>query len=611
MIFSLFSFVTALFLYLKNKHPNKNLVIFIALFLSFVTLNLIHEVSDYFTGDGITDGTLYYVWYGLAEAGFLEYKHLISILSISIVLCIIFLRSLFLNTHNNNQTSNTYLPHLLIILALILSPIKSDLYSVLSPLIGKGFHPSNTSYNFYDYYRNPTIQQIKEKKNLVFIYAESLEQSYSDEDNFPGLTPGLNKLSKRAISFSNLQQIKGSGFTMGGMIASQCGISLIGIPYGNSMSGMDAFLPGAICLGDLLNREGYYLSYFGGANSEFAGKDIFYKTHHFNDIIGSKELSMNLSDPTYKTNWGIYDDTLLNVTYESFLALSKEQSNFAIFLLTIDTHQPKERPSKECDAMKYKDGRDITLNAVHCSDYLITKFVDKILDSQFAKNTTIIIASDHLAPYNPVKYATGDRSRGNRLMIISPEITKPITTRKLGSTLDIGPTILPFIGLNGNIGLGRNLLNKHQSDFEIQIIQQQIPEWETQFMSFWSFPNIKDGITINPDEGYVIIGDRKFKTPILIELDKKLQTTLRFEFDLEFDTSDKRDQRDLISQVKALQKEKAFLLINTCENIQKIQPHQNKNIFCLVSKKDGAYSIAGIDRQQVLTLQMIKTLTGI
>lgn len=108
-------------------------------------------------------------------------------------------------------------------------------------------------------------------KNLVYIYAESLERTYLDENLFPGLITELKELEQSALSFTGLEQVSGTHWTIAGMVASQCGIPLVTASGGNAMSGIDRFLPGATCLGDVLHTRGYNLIYMGGADNDFAG----------------------------------------------------------------------------------------------------------------------------------------------------------------------------------------------------------------------------------------------------------------------------------------------------------------------------------------------------
>jgi len=57
-------------------------------------------------------------------------------------------------------------------------------------------------------------KQIVAGKNLVFIYLESLEKIYQDQTVFEGLTPNINNYNKQGLVFNQIQQYKGTGWTM-------------------------------------------------------------------------------------------------------------------------------------------------------------------------------------------------------------------------------------------------------------------------------------------------------------------------------------------------------------------------------------------------------------
>ncbi|WP_438516828.1 hypothetical protein, partial [Enterobacter hormaechei] len=73
------------------------------------------------------------------------------------------------------------------------------------------------------------------------IYAESLERTYFDAELFPGLADELNALRTDSIDFSNTQQLPGTGYTIAGMVASQCGIPLFAPFDGNASSAVSTF----------------------------------------------------------------------------------------------------------------------------------------------------------------------------------------------------------------------------------------------------------------------------------------------------------------------------------------------------------------------------------
>ena len=131
----------------------------------------------------------------------------------------------------------------------------------------------NQQNDFLEFYKPSKIKQISQKRNLVYIYAESLERTYFDESLFPGLIKELRHLESVSTSFTQIKSVYGTQWTVAGLTASQCGIPLVTPSHGNSMSGMDAFLPNTICLGDLLSEEGYELSYLSGSSADFAGTE--------------------------------------------------------------------------------------------------------------------------------------------------------------------------------------------------------------------------------------------------------------------------------------------------------------------------------------------------
>ena len=56
-------------------------------------------------------------------------------------------------------------------------------------------------------------------KNLVLIFLEGFDLLYTDESVFANLTPNLAKLNQTGWQLTNLKQINGTRFTMGGLVS--------------------------------------------------------------------------------------------------------------------------------------------------------------------------------------------------------------------------------------------------------------------------------------------------------------------------------------------------------------------------------------------------------
>jgi phosphoglycerol transferase len=509
--------------------------------------------ANYLTGDGITEGAVYFTFYGLSGAGLSEYVWEISLLFLLVLLICFF--SLWLLVKPARATGKGYSTppiFFFIAISLYLNPTTTALTSYLKPkTIAKDS-------DFFEYYRQPEIEQTGETKNLVFIYAEGLERTYLNNDAFPGLTPHLRQLESKSTTFTDINQDEYSHHTIGGMVASQCGFPLITPSHANSMSGMDHYLQSAVCLGDLLHKKNYHLSYYGGSELDFAGKGKFYATHKFDRIQGKNDLVASLEDKNYLSDWGLFDDSLLPIVYDEFIKTSQEKSQFAIFLVTLDTHHPNGIPSKICYNHQYEDGGNSMLNAVACSDYLLGDFVRTIREFRFGKDTVIVIASDHLAFNNATSYDALRKNERKNLFLINTNESKAIKVSTPGSTLDLGSTILLYLGFRGEIGLGRDL-NAKQS--VIPDLQSRLEKWEGNIIQFWDFPKIENSFDIDINNNRIKIEDRYFPIPVLVELNYKLETVVKFELSW-------TQKFNLKSYVE--QSEGSFLLIGNCDQTSEI-----------------------------------------
>jgi len=553
-----------------------------------------YGVAYYFTGNGIDEATIYHLKYGLGGAGFLEYIWLIATTITVLVLGTIYLLWFILKSTKDraSRTLSSRPSYALLSISILLNPAIIDTYNLQEhssmptkiPAIIDIYNlqeHSSMPTNFYDFYRKPHITPSGDnQKNIVFIYAEGLERTFFDKTLFPGLIKGLRKLESTSTYFTNIKQVRRTGWTIGGIVASQCGLPLFTPSHGNSMSSMDQFLSSAVCLGDLLNHQGYHLTYMGGGSLDFAGKGKLFKTHGFTDVLGQKELLPKIKNRAYKTSWGLYDDSLIKLIYRRFMESSAAGEKFGLFTLTLDTHHPTGHPSRSCRNIKYKDGSNPFLNAVACSDYLITILINKIIQSPFADQTVIVLVSDHLAMRNTASDLLKKKDRRNLFMIIDPGVNRPWKIQTIGSTLDIGTTVLPFIGYKGNIGLGRNLLiGTGQGEAERIFIHDNLVKWKTPIMGFWDFPKIQDSLKIYIDGKFLRIDNRNFRIPILIELNANLESTLFFQ------VHQSPQHKTLVQHRNSLNENKYFLLIDECKNSRVFDRTLGKKGFCLVAGK--------------------------
>jgi len=427
---------------------------------SFFLVESAFFFSYYLQNTGFNDAFFYHLRPDLLHAGVSEHLPLL-LLAIACLFGFLLFSSLSIVEGRFGNRRRLSIALTSLIFGIFISPPAKALVDYVGNLSADP--PGNTAFDEFPELKNPELSvdfTATKRPNIVMIYAESLEQRFFDEAIFPGLMPNLKKLRKESVDFTNIAQGLGAGWTVAGMVASQCGYPLAesrGVSE-NNLSLFDKFLPKATCLGDLLEKDGFHLTFIGGADERFAGKGDFLKSHGYAEVLGRDELETILSDKSYLNPWGVFDDTLFEYAFDKFSSLSRNDSPFLLTLLTIDTHHPNGFLSKSCGTYAYDDNS--MLNSVHCSDQLISNFIEKVRGSEYSANTLIILLSDHLALRNVASPLLKASTMPERLtFFINTPQGRQEDNNNPGLHYDIAPTILDFIGykITGPSGFGSPL----------------------------------------------------------------------------------------------------------------------------------------------------------
>lgn len=313
-------------------------------------------------------------------------------------------------------------------------------------------------------------------RNLIYIYAESMEASYADvesgglsEDNY---IPELTRIANENINFSSTDKlggfhVYGIGFTMAGILASSAGINYkFGVTdsYATIFSQM---LPGATTLGDILESQGYDNYFQCGSDASFAARDIFFTGHgdyHIYDLAYAQESGYIPAD-YHNGFWGYEDIYLFEIAKEELTKIAAEGRPFNYTLLTVDTHNPAGYICERCEN-KYESQY---ANAIACSDRQISEFLEWIQSQDWYENTTVVIMGDHTTMadnfrVNANKYDFDAYSKEVYDCFINCADgldTSHVKNREF-STCDMFPTILAAMGADiegDRLGLGTNLFS--------------------------------------------------------------------------------------------------------------------------------------------------------
>jgi len=484
----------------------------------FVVLNITLYASDYFTGEGITDAVIYTLTSSLTGAGIGKY----ILPGAGIVLALIAVFCALGWVLRRRRHRPYHFGYSLLALALALGSVDaSPAFRQITELVKSQSREGDP--DFAAYYKEPAKKIPQPKLNLVYIYGESLERTYFNNDAFPDLAPELGTLKDQGLDFSQTEQLPGTDYTIAGMVASQCGIPLFAPFEGNASASVSSFFPQNLCLGDILKNSGYENYFIQGANLRFAGKDVFLKSHGFDNLIGAEELKTQVKDPAYRNDWGFYDDTVLDEVWQKYEELSRSGKRFSLFALTVDTHHPDGFISRTCERKSYAfDGKpNQSFSAVTCSQQHIAALINKIKASPWFKDTVIVVSSDHLAMNNTAWKYLNKEDRKNLFFVIRGDEEQQDTLSMKRNTMDNGATVLDILGGDNFIGLGRSSLSGQSLSGIFLNMKEKALAWKPDIIRLWNFPKKMEAFTVDRDKQMIAFSGSKFRLPLLVRVSDK------------------------------------------------------------------------------------------
>lgn len=331
---------------------------------------------------------------------------------------------------------------------------------------------SNISSKFFiENYINPDSVKItppEQKRNLVLIYLESLETTFSDKEHGgnqdTNLIPEITELSLQNINFGKKGYHIGGGFdtkgtnhTFGSFHTRSLGIPNI-INYKNT-----PILHHYKSLYKILNAHGYKQIFFQGNPGLFKEFQHFALDQKIDEVYSPDDLiqRLNLGVEDYMVKQGgknVQDKESFKFATKILDTISEP---FSLTFFTIDTHSPHGLYDPDCIKAKDANNKDERFKAaVRCVSRELNKFLVSLETKPFYKNTSIVIFGDHLFMGTRLIKDFPDRKWVN-IFINSAKV--PIFEKKrLFSDIDMFPTILSSMNfdIKGNkLGLGTDLFS--------------------------------------------------------------------------------------------------------------------------------------------------------
>ncbi|MCQ2053846.1 MAG: sulfatase-like hydrolase/transferase [Fibrobacter sp.] len=335
----------------------------------------------------------------------------------------------------------------------------------------------NHSQLYTNEYVEPRNVVFNNKKNLILLFLESMEFNFQDSANGGNLKKNrIPEITKYMNTFDSFkpggESVFGTNWTMAAVVSKTCGIPL-NYPPGiyHSVSGLKKFLPGAVCLSDILKENDYNVLFSQGSSKEFASMESFVRTHGNAPIYDVNYYLLNKRfQEKDKANWGISDRDLFELMKQDLDILAQQEIPFAYITRTADTHMPYGYMDPHCNHPSDRGAKELYPYILECSSMLLNQFLQWAKNQSWYENTTIAVMGDH-ETYVPAK-AVGfsDTSITHRWVcfFINSSVQTNQYNRKYTS-FDMLPTVLEAMGANvpnNALGLGRSLYSSKETLLE-------------------------------------------------------------------------------------------------------------------------------------------------
>lgn len=325
---------------------------------------------------------------------------------------------------------------------------------------------------FEEHYVYPESTKItfpEQKRNLIYIYLESMESTFLSEAQGGAMkdeiaTP-LYELAKHNINFSHsdkvggYRQLNGCQWTAAGMVSHTTGLPLKNGMHSNVDFSNGNFLPNVKSLMDILKDNGYYQALMVGSDSKYGNRSDFYNIHGIDkiyDIYSAKEDGIVAKD--YFVWWGMEDKYLYSYAKQELAEIAKRGQPFSFTMLTADTHFPQGYVCELCEN-KFENQYE---NVISCATHQLYDFIEWIKEQPFYENTTIVVVGDHATMDNEYMMSINIDNSTRRIYncFINSAATPTNNKNRTFTAVDMFPSTLAAIGCSiegERLGLGTNL----------------------------------------------------------------------------------------------------------------------------------------------------------
>lgn len=279
------------------------------------------------------------------------------------------------------------------------------------------------------------------KLNVVLVLEESFGSVYFEDvfderqrDYWKTVSPNWHRLAEDGLFFTNIYATGDRTVrALEAILTSFPPIPGISTARRSGSEGMNS-------LPFLLKQFGYRSTFLYGGPTSFDNMGHFWRTIGFDQVLGQSDVS----DRSFKTIWGVADEYMFKEALSRIDSMAAEPGPFFFACLTVSNHRP----------FRYPEGRiapDASLGfkeqAAAYADWSLGAFIDAARTKPWFDDTVFVLIGDH----GPKVWGAAQIPvQGFRvpLLIYAPKHIAASRNPVLGSSMDVGPTLLGLLGLS-------------------------------------------------------------------------------------------------------------------------------------------------------------------
>lgn len=307
-----------------------------------------------------------------------------------------------------------------------------------------------------NYARSFAADSTKPRQNVIIVMLESGGAAMMSMFNNPmQATPNLQKLADQGLLFTDFHvPAMSTAKTVFGVTT--------GLPDVCKFKTASRH-PGIVDQRVIMDQfDGYEKYYLLGGNTNWANIRAVFT----NNVEGIRIFEEGYFKAPKADVWGVSDFDLITESDEIFKAAHDRKQPFIAYLQTADNHEPytttegkgdfKRVTEKDIDMAAFKKSGFLSidqLNALRYMDYNIGYLMERAARSGYLDNTIFVFFGDHSARLNPFKhmplpeYEMGTFVDHVPCIIYNPKLLRPQKISRMGSLLDVYPTVAKLAGL--------------------------------------------------------------------------------------------------------------------------------------------------------------------